>query len=143
MATSTEVGLDTSVLMRLLVGEPEQHEAAAQAAIAAVLRKGYKVVVSDLVIAEAYFALQAAYDVPKKDAIKALHSMFASGDVHPEAGGCAPEVLRECLNAASKPGFVDRLIHAQYQSRKASMLTFEKAAAKLHNTQVLREESAS
>ncbi len=137
MATSTELGLDTSVVMRLLIGAADPQHDTAVSTLRSALKSGHRIIVSDLVVAEAYFALQAAYGVPKKDAIRSLLCMFDSGDVNPESGGCAPDVLRESLTHASKPGFVDRLIHAQYQSRHASMLTFEKAAKKLPDTRVI------
>ena len=37
-----------------------------------------------------------------------------------------------------KPGFVDRLIHAQYGNIRAALVTFEKASAKLDSTILLR-----
>lgn len=137
MATSTEKGLDTSVVLRLLVGEPEEQNAVAVGTLRAARKNGYTIRVSDLVVAETYFALQAAYQVPKKDALRALLRMFESGDVLPEPGGCALDILHECGGTASKPGFVDRMIHAQYRRHGAEMLTFEKAAKKLPGTQLL------
>ena len=38
----------------------------------------------------------------------------------------------------SKPGFVDRLIHAQYGNIRAALVTFERASAKLDNVVVLK-----
>lgn len=137
MATSTDKGLDTSVVLRLLVGEPVAQAEAAADALSRAKHDGIAVIVSDLVAMEAYFALQAAYSVPKKAALKALADMFNSGDVLPEPGGCARDVLNGCLASSSKPGFVDRMIHAQYRNHGARLTTFEKASARLPDTKVL------
>ncbi len=137
MAISTDIGLDTSVVLRLLLGEPpEQAEAAARALVLAKMN-GASVFVSDIVVLEAYFALQTAYNVSKKAALLALAGMFNSGAVQPEPGGCAQGILNACLESASKPGFADRMIHARYRSHGAKMLTFEKASAKLSGAEVL------
>ncbi len=143
MAISTDVGLDTSVILRLLTGEPPDQAEAAAEAIVLANRNGASVFVSDTVVLEAYFALQTAYNVSKKAALLALAEMFHSGAVQPEPGGCAKDVLDACLHSASKPGFADRMIHARYRSHGAKMLTFEKAASKLPGTEVLHNKKGS
>jgi len=50
------LGLDTSVVVRLLVGLPEALAQAAQRRLERAVETGERVFVSDLVIAEAYFA---------------------------------------------------------------------------------------
>jgi hypothetical protein len=40
--------------------------------------------------------------------------------------------------ATAKPGFLDRLVHAEAESARLPLVTFEKAAARLANTQLLR-----
>ena len=137
MANSTEIGLDTSVVLRLLVGEPAGQSGVAAEAILRAKRGGVAAMVSDLVVMEAYFALQASYQAPKRAALLALSRMFESGDIRPEPGGCAPAVLSESLKSTSKPGFVDRMIHAQYRRHRAGMVTFEKASVKLSGATVL------
>lgn len=137
MAKSIDIGLDTSVVLRLLVGEPAEQSKAAVEAILKARRSGTRVMVSDLVVMEAYFALQAFYQVPKKTALQSLSRMFESGDVQSEPGGCADTVLNECLKSSSKPGFVDRMIHAQYGRHGARLTTFEKASGKLPDAEVL------
>ena len=91
---------------------------------------------SDLVVAEAYFALQTHYGVPKKEALAALREFLESGDVSPI--GRALDVLRSLERPASaKPGFIDRVIHAEISSKGGRLATFEKSAAKLPGTIVL------
>ena len=55
------IGLDTSVVVRLLTGEPGSLAELARSKIAYELSKGREFVVSDIVIAESYFALTSAY----------------------------------------------------------------------------------
>ena len=99
---------------------------------------GRRLVVSDLVISEAYFALHAHYDVPKPEAVAALREVLSSGLVEPADGPAVIEILEAAARSSSKPGFVDRLIHAQYERLPASLATFERAAARLAGTMVLR-----
>ncbi len=129
------VGLDTSVVLRVLVGEPASQAMQAWQAIADTRAAGGRAVVSDLVASEAYFALQHHYSVPKAEVLQALRDLFASGDVRAE--GSTAEVLNTPRLAGAKPGFVDRLIHAGYIKSVDQMLTFEKAARKLSRTRVL------
>ena len=98
---------------------------------------GRRIVVSDLVVSEAYFALHAHYDVPNQEAIAALREVLRSGLVEPADGPAVIEMLEEAARSSSKPGFVDRLIHAQYERLPASMATFERAARRLAGTMVL------
>jgi predicted nucleic acid-binding protein len=128
-------GLDTSFIMRLLTGDPPDQSQAAAAWLVELRSRGERPLVSDLVVAETYFALQSSYQVPKAEAIAALRDFLNSGDV--EAAGAAAEVLRTPGLATVKPGLVDRLIHGAYADQQASLITFEKAAGKLPKARVL------
>ncbi len=134
------VGLDTSVLIRLLIGLPPGQATTALEFLRETRLAGRQVVVSDLVVSEAYFALHAHYDVPKQEAVAALLEMLRSGLVEPADG---PEVLgvlevtSQSSTASTKPGLVDRLIQAQYGRQPAAMATFERAAGRLAGTIVL------
>ena len=129
------VGLDTSVVLRLLVGEPAPLARAAWRAVADARATGGEAVVSDLVVSETYFALQHHYRVPKEEALKQLRALLDSGDL--SSVGRAAEVLTTSRLAGAKPGFVDRMIHAGYVRDCEQMLTFETAARKLSRTRVL------
>ena len=130
------VGLDTSVVLRLLVGQPAAQMAAAVAFLDDLHKRGDCPVVSDLVISEAYFALQFHYQVTKAAALSALASMFSTGEIR--ATGQAGKVLAQPGLATAKPGFVDRLIHAGYAAAGSTMVTFEKSAGKLPKVSVLK-----
>ena len=127
--------MDTSVVLRLLLGEPAEQAARAVAFLDELAQGGQRAAVSDLVVAEAYFALQHHYGVTKRDALAGLRRLFADGEI--ASLGAAAEILRlEGLDSA-KPGFVDRLIHRSYIREAGRMATFEKAAHKLKGVKVL------
>jgi predicted nucleic-acid-binding protein len=130
-----KVGLDTSVVLRLLTGQPVAQAAAAVALLDDLQRRGDRAVLSDLVVAETYFALQHHYGVKKADALKALRCLFEDDEI--ESTGEARAVLATRGLAAAKPGFVDRLIHRAYISTGGHMATFETASVKLNAVIVL------
>jgi predicted nucleic acid-binding protein len=130
------LGLDTSVVLRLLTAEPEAQAREAIRWLRQARAAGDTPVVSDLVASEVYFALQHHFGVPKAEALRQLALFLASGDVR--AGGVATAVLATPRLASAKPGFVDRLIHQQYLSEGAlGMVTFERAARALPEVRVL------
>jgi predicted nucleic acid-binding protein len=129
------VGLDTSVVLRLLVGKPEDQSERAIEFLEILARQGEQPVVSDLVVAETYFALQHHYGVPKSEALHALRGMFIEGEI--ASSGAADKVLATAGLATAKPGFVDRLIHHAYTQGGGSMATFEHSAKKLPNVRIL------
>jgi hypothetical protein len=93
--------------------------------------------VSDLVVTEAYFALHTHYGVPKARALQALSDLLRSGVVSGEPGGSAVDALRAAEFSPGRPGFADRLIHAQYLKHSSRLVTFERAGGKLGGTLVL------
>jgi predicted nucleic acid-binding protein len=131
------VGLDTSVVLRILTGEPEAQARATRELMRTSVHQGKRLLVSDLVVSEAYFALVAHYGIPKREAVDGLLEMLERGVIHPCHGACAVDVLRAMKSSGQKPGLVDRLIHAQYASLPAGMVTFEKASRKLSRAIVL------
>lgn len=127
--------LDTSVVIRLLVGEPEDQYQRASEFLKEQLSGGISVHVADLVLAEAYFALQSFYQLPKKEALKALQLFVQHSGV--SVSSSAASVLALPNLATAKPGFVDRLIHGESQAEGHTLVTFEKAGSKLPATKVL------
>lgn len=136
MINAKLTGLDTSVVLRLLTGEPENQAKAAVAALDAIVASGGKAAVSDLVLSETYYALQFHYGVPKAKALNALKKFADSDEIH--CLGVATELLQKPDLAQAKPGFVDRLIHGEYSHHCGKMISFEKASKKLAGTSVLR-----
>jgi len=120
--------------MRLLTGDPRDQAEVAARFLAESRAAGDRLLVTDLVIAEAYFALHSKYKVPKAEALLRLREFVESGEVE---AGTAAQVLQTPNLASSKPGFVDRLIHASYGEDQARLITFEKSAGKLPRAKVL------
>jgi predicted nucleic acid-binding protein len=129
------VGLDTSVLVRLLVGAPAEQTARALRFLDDLRRRGDRAVVSDLVVAEAYYAVHYHYGVRKGEALRALRRMFDDGEI--TATGAAADVLASPGIASASPGFVDRLIHRGYESAGGRMATFERASGRLPSVTIL------
>jgi predicted nucleic-acid-binding protein len=134
-----KTGLDTSVILRLLTGEPDPQARCALAEVKALLGQGTILLVSDLVVAELYFALQHHYAVPKAEALTLIANFLNEKGI--QSDGAAASVLAVPNLATAKPGFVDRMIHAAYTQQSADeMLSFEKAARRLPGVRVLTVE---
>src|SRR5688572_22651322 len=96
-AASTEdgpvaIGLDTSVVLRLLIGEPRALTEVARRRIERALAAGERVVVTDLVVAEVFHALRYHYDVPDAVALTQLRGLLDSGVVHLDPAGARAAV---------------------------------------------------
>jgi predicted nucleic acid-binding protein len=120
--------------MRLLTGDPPDQAEVAATFLVEATAAGDRLLVTDLVIAEVYFALYSKYKVPKAEALQRLREFVESGEVE---AGAASQVLRTPNLASAKPGFVDRLIHATYSNDQARLVSFEKSVNKLAGAKVL------
>jgi predicted nucleic acid-binding protein len=124
--------VDTSVVLRLLTGEPiEQAESAKQA----LERQPHAVHISALVVGESYFALRHHYHVPHELAVESLLALLTSDRVAAVGG------VREALIAAhttQHPGVMDRLILADANTEDCELLTFDKRLATLEGARLLR-----
>ena len=127
--------LDTSVVMRFLVGDPVSQYRTAALFLQAQLAAQNSVHVSDHVLAEAYFALQSFYEISKPEALSMLLNFTQESGIIVTAR--AKEILALPGLANAKPGFVDRLIHGSSLSAGHTLITFEKSAKKLPATLVL------
>lgn len=129
------VMLDTSVLVRLLVQQPEDQYRRAARWLEETLETGIPAEVGSLVLSEASFALQYHYHLPKSDALRMLR-LFVE-----QSGVGVPAPIREILAtkrlAGAKPGFVDRLIHAEAHAKGSHLATFETAGRRLQDTVVI------
>jgi predicted nucleic-acid-binding protein len=127
--------LDTSVVMRLLTGQPDNLAMTARRYMAEIEQAGARVFVSNLVVLEVYFACQHHYGMAKEVVLGGLRSLLSMRTfvVHPHL---LPLLATEGL-ATAKPGFLDRLIPAEADAAGLPLITFEKAAARLPNTEVL------
>lgn len=114
------IGLDTSVVVRLLTGEPSTAARAAARRLEAAADAGERVVVCDLVVVEAYHALHHHYGVPQAEARALLRRLLVSGVVHPEPAEMVPALT------AAGAGLADRVIHARYRGLGAVTVTFDR-----------------
>ena len=129
------IGLDTSVVLRLLIGEPRAQAEVARRRIERALIAGEKVIVTDLVVAEAFHALRHHYDVPQTVALSRLQAFFSAGVVHVDPLGSA-EALGQ--GARGHAGVVDRLIVARHRALGATTATFDRRQAHLEGGVLLR-----
>jgi len=130
------VGLDTSVVVRLLTLDPPDLASHAMDYLRERQAAGDAVHVSDWVLAETYYALQYHYGVPKKEALDVLRQFTTSPGV--SASVTAAKVLSLPGLASARPGFIDRLIHGLYLKNGAmEVATFERSARKLPRMRVL------
>ena len=128
--------LDTSVVVRLLVQEPRAQYFEAADFLEENLSKGISVFVGDLVLAEAYFALQSYYKIPKAKVLALLAGFVETEGIN--ATSAARQILSLPNLATAKPGFVDRLIHAGSSESGRTLITFEAASGKLPSVIVLK-----
>jgi predicted nucleic-acid-binding protein len=126
--------LDTSALIRLLVQEPRDSYVTISVFLEKKLMNGAFVFVSDLVLAEAYFAMQSFYQFTKVMAVEMLARFVLTPGIHVTPH--ALEILSMPNLARAKPGFVNRLIHGEAVEAGQTLLTFEKAA-KSHTATVV------
>lgn len=122
-------GIDTSILVRLLTGDPSRDYEKTRAALERLLTDdpAAEIEASNLVIAEAYFALQHHYGVPKDEAREALTSVLTSGLVKPQLGRSVLEALSE----KAEPGLLDRLIAGEYSASGLVPVTHDRKMARL------------
>ena len=116
-------GTDTSVLMRLLTGHPEdEYERCRKELTQMVQQNQAEIFASNQVIGEAYTALQHHYGISKADARQALAQVLSSGLVGPLNGRAVLAILSEHGGA----GLLDRLIAEDYSRQVSETLTLDR-----------------
>ena len=127
------IGLDTSIVVRLLCGEPRELTEKATQLIKESFHNNIDCLVSDYVVMEAYFVLTHHYDVPKKEAAEQLNNFLCSGMVKPL--GIAQEILRDLREKG--PGIVDRFIRMDYLNTTKTIYTFDKTFSRMVHVKLL------
>ena len=122
-------GIDTSVLVRLLTGDPEKDYRRTVDTLEKLIASepGARLVASNQVVGEAYIAVQHHYGVTKQEARAALLEVFASGLVSPLNGA---SVLK-AIAAQTGCGLFDRLIVDDYQREGVVTVTNDRKMAAL------------
>jgi len=129
-------GLDTSIVVRLLIGEPAAQCEAIHRFLGERASNGEEPAhVSDLVVAETYFALRHHYQVPHPKALAAIRALLSDPRLQPS--GIAADVLRRLSATDASPGLMDRLIHGNYLADGTLLLTLDKDAARLSRARLL------
>ena len=128
-------GLDTSVVLRLLTGQPRDLAAKALERYQDGIAAGDDFSVSDLVAAESYYAIQHHYGKTKEEALDALRS-FSSGEGISFSQNFAAAINTPNIHKAS-PGFVDRMLASGYGERGRITLSCEKSFRRLPDTEVI------
>ena len=127
--------LDTSVIVRILANKPQPLAGYVIASVARRIANGDTMVVPDIILPEAYYAMQHHYGVDKGTIINSFR--FLSLQSGFEFSEEAKNVLSlEGLEHAN-PGFVDRLICAGQQRNGISVLSCEKSFRRLPNAEVI------
>ena len=112
-------GIDASILVRLVTGEPVQdYDVAARQLTRMVENEGAQLFASNMVIGEAYIALQHHYAVTKA----ALRSVLTSGLVQPLHG----QAVLDALAATKGCSLLDRLIAGGYSAAELETLTLNR-----------------
>ena len=128
--------LDTvPVVVRLLVGVPDDQAQRAKERLEQALAAGHTLVVTDLAIDESYHALHHHYGMPKPQARALLERFVASGIVRLD-----PQSSLPALAHATGAGLVDRLIHARHRALAAITLTFDRRHAQLEGAERLEAD---
>ena len=121
-------GIDTSILVRLVTGDPaDGFEHCVRKLTALIQHDGAEIFASNQVIGEAYIALQHHYGVSKADARAGLLQVLRSGLVVPLNGAAALAALEVDTGCGS----VDRLIANDYRRAEVVTLTLDKKMAAL------------
>ena len=129
----TSIGIDTSVLVRLVTGQPPNLFTLCVEGLSALSAGGVEVVASNQVIGEAYVVLQRHYGISREDSRTALHTTLTSGLVSPLNG----RLVLDALSALGGPGLFDRLIANDYSQAGLETLTPDRQMASLPATQLL------
>lgn len=121
------LGIDTSILVRLVTGRPQSEFDACVRRLGAMVEEGCELFASNQVIGEAYVAIQHHYGVSKAETRKALRAVLRSGLVAQLNGR---EVI-VALAAKGGPGLFDRLIADDYARSGLEVLTVDRKMASL------------
>lgn len=127
-------GIDTSILIRLVTGDPEEgFQHCVRGLTALVEDMGTEVFASNQVIGEAYIALQHHYGVTKTEARSGLASVLRSGLVSPLNGLS----VFAALSADGGCGLLDRLIADDYRRADLTTLTLDRKMAVLKDARLM------
>ena len=129
----TSIGIDTSVLVRLITGDPPDIHFHCVEALNELVADGVEVFASNQVIGEAYIAVQHHYGVNRDEARAGLLNALTSGLVAPLNG----RAVLDALEASGEPGLLDRLIANDYARSGIDSLTLDRRMASLPGVRLI------
>ena len=113
------LGIDTSVLVRLVTGDPPETFNHCVQELSKLVAQGDEVFASNQVIGEAYIAIQHHYGIDKDSVRAGLANALRSGLVAPLNG----RAIIDLLESSGGAGVMDRLIIDDYSHRELPLLT--------------------
>lgn len=128
-------GIDTSILVRLLTGDPKAgFDHSVRKLTHLVEKEDAEIFASNQVIGEAYVALQHHYGISKNDARAALADVLGCGLVVPLNGNNIIDILKLKTGC----GLLDRLIADDYHRAGLVTLTLDRKMASLPDARSLQ-----
>lgn len=129
------IGLDTNILVRLLVGDDATQAKAANAFLAEHCTASQPGFISSIVVAEIVWVLERKYKTPKKQIADAMEALLQRADLQIQHIAATRQALEYYRKGH---GFADTLIGLINKEAGADYtLTFDKAAAKLPGFKLL------
>jgi hypothetical protein len=129
--------VDTCILMRLAAGDPAELFAKTVETLQNLIDRhfGLRIVAHNMVIGEAYIALQKHYGLTKPESRQSLADVLTSGLVEPLDGQAALDTIEA---AAKGAGLMDRLILLDSQARfTVPLFTLDQALIKVPGAEEL------
>lgn len=127
------IGIDTSVLVRLVTGQPPDAYSYCLERLSALVEAGVEIYASNQVIGEAFIVVQHHYGASAEDAKTELRNVLRSGLVSALNGAAVLEMLATRGGA----GLFDRLIANDYSRSGLETLTLDRGMASLAGTRLL------
>ncbi len=131
--TSPRIGIDTSVLVRLITSKPPDLYEHCVEALALMAAQGIQTLASNQVIGEAYVTVQHHYGLSAHEARTTLLDVFESGLVAPLNG----ESVLNALAAPGGAGLFDRLIADGYTQAGMDTLTLDRRMAAIPGARLM------
>ena len=133
VVTQPSVGIDTSVLVRLVTGLPPEIYSYCLRRLHEVSRDGVRVVASNQAIGEAYVTVHVHYGFSRDEARASLLEVLTGDLVAPQNG----QAVLDALAATGGPGLFDRLIADGYVQAGLDTLTLDRSMARLPQARLL------
>ena len=132
-----DCGLDTSALMRIVTTDPPEIARAVAKTLESIVASGGTIHVSDMVVQEAYHALQFHYGATKENAISDLLALSKTPGFLFSEG--AKSALAQPNAAHMSPSLMDRMIASDYSAQGLQTISCEKSFRRLPTAIVVSE----